>query len=192
MKNDIVLAGVGGQGILTIAAIIAQAAVKAGLNVKQSEVHGMSQRGGSVEAHLRISSEPIYSDLIAPGTADVVLAVEPMEALRQRRYLAKDGAILANAKPVLNIGDYPELDAIIAELKTSPKSVALDAEDVAAKLGTPRAMNMVMLGAMSVFLDMPETLLTSQITAMFARKGDAVVKTNLDAFQAGKAAALAR
>ena len=189
MKNDIVLAGVGGQGILTIAAIIAQAAVKSGLNVKQSEVHGMSQRGGSVEAHLRISSEPIYSDLIAPGTADVVLSVEPMEALRQRRYLAADGAILANAKPVTNIGDYPELAAIHDEIKKSPKSVVFDAEGIAAKLGTARAMNMVMLGAISVFLDMPESLLKDQIAAMFARKGEAVVKTNLDAFEAGKAAA---
>ncbi len=189
MKNDIVLAGVGGQGILTIAAIIAQAAVKSGLNVKQSEVHGMSQRGGSVEAHLRISSDPIYSDLIAPGTADVVLSVEPMEALRQRRYLAADGAILANAKPVTNIGDYPELAAIHDEIKKSPKSVVFDAEGIAAKLGTARAMNMVMLGAISVFLDMPESLLKDQIAAMFARKGEAVVKTNLDAFEAGKAAA---
>jgi len=189
MKNDIVLAGVGGQGILTIAAIIAQAAVKSGLNVKQSEVHGMSQRGGSVEAHLRISSEPIYSDLIAPGTADVVLSVEPMEALRQRRYLAADGAILANAKPVTNIGDYPELAAIHDEIKKSPKSVVFDAEGIAANLGTARAMNMVMLGAISVFLDMPESLLKDQIAAMFARKGEAVVKTNLDAFEAGKAAA---
>ena len=189
MKNDIVLAGVGGQGILTIAAIIAQAAVKSGLNVKQSEVHGMSQRGGSVEAHLRISSDPIYSDLIAPGTADVVLSVEPMEALRQRRYLAADGAILANAKPVTNIGDYPELAAIHDEIKKSPKSVVFDAEGIAANLGTARAMNMVMLGAISVFLDMPESLLKDQIAAMFARKGEAVVKTNLDAFEAGKAAA---
>ena len=189
MKNDIVLAGVGGQGILTIAAIIAQAAVKSGLNVKQSEVHGMSQRGGSVEAHLRISSDPIYSDLIAPGTADVVLAVEPMEALRQRRYLAADGAILANAKPVTNIGDYPVLAAIHDEIRKSPKSVVFDAEGIAANLGTARAMNMVMLGAISVFLDMPETLLKDQIAAMFARKGEAVVKTNLDAFEAGKAAA---
>ena len=189
MKNDIVLAGVGGQGILTIAAIIAQAAVKSGLNVKQSEVHGMSQRGGSVEAHLRISSDTIHSDLIAPGTADVVLAVEPMEALRQRRYLAADGAILANAKPVTNIGDYPELEAIHAEIRKSPKSVVFDAEGIAANLGTARAMNMVMLGAISVFLDMPESLLKDQIAAMFARKGEAVVKTNLDAFEAGKAAA---
>ena len=154
-----------------------------------SEVHGMSQRGGSVEAHLRISSDTIHSDLIAPGTADVVLAVEPMEALRQRRYLAADGAILANAKPVTNIGDYPELEAIHAEIRKSPKSVVFDAEGIAANLGTARAMNMVMLGAISVFLDMPESLLKDQIAAMFARKGEAVVKTNLDAFEAGKAAA---
>lgn len=192
MKNDIVLAGVGGQGILTIAAIIAQAAVKSGLNVKQSEVHGMSQRGGSVEAHLRLSSEPIFSDLIAPGTADVVLAVEPMEALRQQRYLAKDGAIISNDRPVKNIGDYPEVESIKAALKAYAKSVVFDAEGMAAEVATARAMNMVMLGAMSVFLDMPEELLTNQISAMFARKGEAVVASNLKAFAAGKAAALTR
>lgn len=192
MKNDIVLAGVGGQGILTIAAIIADAAVRSGLNVKQSEVHGMSQRGGSVEAHLRLSSDPIYSDLIAPGTADVVLAVEPMEALRQQRYLSKDGAILANANPVKNIGDYPEVESILTELKTHSKSVVVDGEGLATACGTARAMNMVMLGAMSVFLDMPEELLIERVKAVFVRKGDSVVKVNLDAFEAGKQAALNR
>ena len=189
MKNDIVLAGVGGQGILTIAAIIAQAALKANLNVKQSEVHGMSQRGGSVEAHLRLSSEPIFSDLIAEGTADVVLAVEPMEALRQQRYLAPTGAIVANANPLINIGNYPAVEDIISAIKTYPKSVVMDAEGIATQVGTARAMNMVMLGAMSVFLDMPEKLLTDMITATFARKGEAIVATNLKAFAAGKEAA---
>ena len=130
MKNDIVLAGVGGQGILTIAAIIARAAMQAGLHAKQSEVHGMSQRGGSVEAHLRLSSNPIHSDLIAPGTADVILAVEPMEALRQLACLAPDGAVLANANPVRNLPDYPATNATPDQLKRRPTAVAPDAEGI--------------------------------------------------------------
>ena len=132
MKNDIILAGVGGQGILTIAAIIGKAAMEAGLNVKQSEVHGMSQRGGAVLAHLRLSSEPIFSDLIAEHSADVILAVEPMEALRHVEGLADDGAIISNANPVKNIADYPETEALLAEIKRHPKSVVLDADGIAA------------------------------------------------------------
>lgn len=190
MKNDIVLAGVGGQGILTIAAIIARAAMQAGLHAKQSEVHGMSQRGGSVEAHLRLSSEPIFSDLIAAGTADVILAVEPMEALRQINCLAPAGVVLANANPVRNIPDYPDVASIVGELQRHPRAVVLDAEGLAtAAAGTARAMNMVMLGAVSVFLDVPRELLEQAVTEMFSRKGEAVVKSNLAAFEAGRQAA---
>ena len=191
MKNDIVLAGVGGQGILTIAAIIARAAMQAGLHAKQSEVHGMSQRGGSVEAHLRLSSNPIHSDLIAPGTADVILAVEPMEALRQLACLAPDGAVLANANPVRNIPDYPDTNAILDQLKRHPKAVVLDAEGIAtATAGSARAMNMVMLGAVSAFLDLPPERLQNAVADMFARKGQKVVDSNLAAFAAGRDAAL--
>ncbi len=186
MKNDIILAGVGGQGILTIAAIIGKAAMEAGLNVKQSEVHGMSQRGGAVLAHLRLSSEPIFSDLIAEHSADVILAVEPMEALRHVEGLADDGAIISNANPVKNIADYPETEALLAEIKRHPKSVVLDADGIAAAGGNARAMNIVMLGAVSVFLDMDPELLRGVIRENFARKGDAVVEMNLKAFEAGR------
>ena len=186
MKNDIILAGVGGQGILTIAAIIGKAAMEAGLNVKQSEVHGMSQRGGAVLAHLRLSSEPIFSDLIAEHSADVILAVEPMEALRHVEGLADNGAIISNANPVKNIADYPETEALLAEIKRHPKSVVLDADGIAAAGGNARAMNIVMLGAVSVFLDMDPELLRGVIRENFARKGDAVVEMNLKAFEAGR------
>ena len=186
MKNDIILAGVGGQGILTIAAIIGKAAMEAGLNVKQSEVHGMSQRGGAVLAHLRLSSEPIFSDLIGEHSADVILAVEPMEALRHVEGLADDGAIISNANPVKNIADYPETEALLAEIKRHPKSVVLDADGIAAAGGNARAMNIVMLGAVSVFLDMDPELLRGVIRENFARKGEAVVEMNLKAFEAGR------
>ncbi len=191
MKHDIVLAGVGGQGILTIAAIIGEAAVRQGLHVKQSEVHGMAQRGGAVLAHFRLSSEPIHSDLIAAGSADVVLAVEPMEALRQAESLAPRGVILANSRPVRNIGDYPELDDILAALRAFPLNVVIDAEQMAQDAGNARAMNMVMLGAVSPFLDFPDEFLATTIRDVFARKGPDVVAVNLKAFAAGREAGLA-
>lgn len=191
MKHDIVLAGVGGQGILTIAAIIGEAAVRQGLHVKQSEVHGMAQRGGAVLAHLRLSSDPIHSDLIAAGGADVVLAVEPMEALRQAESLSPRGVILANARPVRNIGDYPELDDILAALRAFPLNVVIDAEQVAQDAGNARAMNMVMLGAVSPFLEFPDDLLATTIRDTFARKGPEVIAVNLKAFAAGREAGLA-
>ena len=189
MKKDIVLAGVGGQGILTIASIIGQAAVKQGLNIKQSEVHGMAQRGGAVLAHLRLSSDAIHSDLIAPGTADALIAVEPMEALRQAESLHSQGVILVNSRPVENIGDYPELETVLAALRAYPRSLVIDAEAMAAAVGSARAMNMVMLGAVSPFLGMPVELLEAMIAEAFARKGAEVVAVNRKAFAAGQAAA---
>ncbi|MBR0457752.1 MAG: indolepyruvate oxidoreductase subunit beta [Victivallales bacterium] len=189
MKNDIVLAGVGGQGILTIAAIIGKAAMDQGLNVKQSEVHGMSQRGGAVLAHLRLSSEPILSDLIAACTADVIIAMEPMEALRQVQSLSPSGAIITASKPIVNIPDYPEVEAVVAELKKHPRAVVIDADEIAASAGNARGSNMVILGAVSRFLAMDAQTLRDAITGFFARKGDAVVAANLKAFEAGRKAA---
>ena len=188
MKNDIILAGVGGQGILTIAAIIGKAAMKLGLNVKQSEVHGMSQRGGAVLAHLRLSSDGIYSDLIADGTADVIIAVEPMEALRHINGLSPKGVIIANSKPVKNIGDYPETQEVVDAVKAVPNSVVIDADGIAASIGNPRAMNTVLLGAISHFLALDSDLLRDIVAENFARKGQAIVDMNLKAFDAGRAA----
>lgn len=186
MKSDIVLAGVGGQGILTIAAIIGQAAVSQGMQVKQSEVHGMAQRGGSVVAHLRLSSAPVKSDLIEPGTAHVVLGMEPMEALRQLPYLSAKGVLLANTTPIRNIGDYPELELILGELRKFPRTAVMDADEMAKTAGSPRAANMVLLGAISNFLELPAGLLTDAIRKMFTRKGEEIVQANLKAFDAGR------
>ncbi|OGV70089.1 MAG: indolepyruvate oxidoreductase [Lentisphaerae bacterium RIFOXYB12_FULL_65_16] len=188
MKNDIVLAGVGGQGILTIAAIVGRAAVGRGLNVKQSEVHGMAQRGGSVSSHLRLSSDTIWSDLIPLGGADVLLSVEPLEALRHMAQLAPNGVLLATDVPITNIGDYPDLEAIKAEIRRYPRQVLINADQMAKDAGSIRAMNMVMLGALSCFLDLPVDTLTGTIQDVFARKGDKVVEVNLKAFAAGRAA----
>ncbi|MBP1582524.1 MAG: indolepyruvate oxidoreductase subunit beta [Victivallales bacterium] len=189
MKCDMVLAGVGGQGILTIAALVGKVAMAQGLNVKQSEVHGMAQRGGSVLAHLRLSDAVIHSDLIADGTADVVLGMEPMEALRHGPALGKDGVIIANANPVVNIGDYPELAQVHEAIKGFPHHVLVDGEALAKEAGSVRSVNMVLLGTLSSFLPLPEELFTQAIAEAFARKGEEIVAMNMKAFTAGRQAA---
>jgi len=186
MKNDIIIAGVGGQGILTISAIVGYAAMKAGLNIKQSEVHGMAQRGGAVLAHLRISDQKIYSDTIQEGEADVILSVEPMEALRYISYLKKDGVLLTNQNPVKNIDDYPNLEELKNSLTTYPRSLVIDADSIAKEAGTARAMNMVMLGCLTPFLAIPFETIQQAITDFFARKGEKVVEINLKALTAGR------
>lgn len=186
MKKDIILCGVGGQGILSIATIIGEAATKAGVNLKQAEVHGMSQRGGDVQSNLRLSTEPIYSDLIPEGEADLVISMEPMEALRYMPYLALKGTIVTSSKPFVNIPDYPDLDAINAELDSVPSVEKLDIETVAKDAGNPRGANMVLLGMAAAYLDIitPDQL-RQAIETIFARKGDDIVAANIKAFDQG-------
>ena len=185
MKKDIILCGVGGQGILSIATIIGEAATKAGLNLKQAEVHGMSQRGGDVQSHLRLSDAEIYSDLIAEGSADMIISMEPMESLRYLPYLAADGKIVTSNKPFVNIPNYPEMPDVTAALESLP-SVAMDIEEVAKNAGNARGANMVLLGMAARYLQIltPDQLCDA-IRTIFARKGEAVVEANIKAFQAG-------
>ena len=185
MKTDIILAGVGGQGILSIAAVIGEAALADGLFMKQSEVHGMSQRGGDVQSHLRISDQPIASDLIPLGAADIIISLEPMEALRYLPYLKKDGWIVTGSKPFLNIPNYPELEQIIESYKILTNKVILDVEQIAKDLGTPRSSNVVLLGAASSHLPIDFFKLENGIRRIFGRKGEAVVEANLKALAAG-------
>ena len=186
MKKDIILAGVGGQGILSIATVIGSAALEQGLYLKQAEVHGMSQRGGDVQSNLRLSSAPIYSDLIPKGGADLIVSLEPMEALRYVPYLAPDGWIITNTTPLVNIPDYPEMDKVMEALKAFPQVLALDVDGIAKDLGSPRGANMVLLGAMSAVLHIlePEKL-REGIRRVFGRKGEAVVESNIKAFDEG-------
>ena len=185
MKVDIILAGVGGQGILSIATVIGSAALSDGLYLKQAEVHGMSQRGGDVQSHMRISSEPIHSDLIPKGCADLIVSLEPMEALRYLPYLSKEGWIITNTVPFKNIPNYPEMSAIEAELGRLPHVIALDVDAIAAEIHSPRSANMVLLGAAASVISLGEDLLRDGIRRIFARKGEDIVETNLKAFEAG-------
>ncbi len=185
MKKDIILSGVGGQGILSTAAIIGLAAVANGLFVKQAEVHGMSQRGGAVQSHLRISSKEIASDLIPFGEADMILSVEPMESLRYLPYLADDGWIITNTTPFVNIPDYPDMDALLTQIRSYKNVVAINADEIAKKIRSPKSSNVVLLGAASSYLDIPYQKLEDGIRSLFGSKGVDVVNTNLSALKAG-------
>ena len=189
MKCDVILAGVGGQGTLSIAAIIAQAAVHEGLTARQSEVHGMAQRGGAVLAHLRMSDSRISSDLVPRGGADLVISMEPLESLRYASWLAPSGALVSSAEPLINIGNYPELADITAAIKNFPLWRLLEASALAKEAGLAKAVNMVMVGAASPFLPVRAETLEKTIAAMFASKDAAVIAANTKAFYLGREAA---
>ncbi|KGN72493.1 indolepyruvate oxidoreductase [Porphyromonas macacae] len=187
MKTDMVLAGVGGQGILSIAAALGSAALTNNLYLKQAETHGMSQRGGDVQSYLRISDSPIYSDLIALGSADIILSVEPMEALRYLPYLKPNGYVVTNSAPFINIPNYPEVEELMAKIKSLPHHVLIDADAIAKEeVGNARASNFVMLGAASPFIDIPFDYIEKGTEAIFRSKGQDVVDMNLKAIRAGR------
>lgn len=183
MKTDIILAGVGGQGILSIAAVIGEAALEAGLYMKQAEVHGMSQRGGDVQSHLRISDKPVASDLIPLGNADIIISLEPMEALRYLPYLKKDGWIVTGSKPFENISNYPDMENLMKEYNSLPNKVILDVEQIAKDLGAPRSGNVVLLGAAAPYLGIDFCRLENGIKSIFGKKGEEIVEINLKALR---------
>ncbi len=186
MKKDIILCGVGGQGILSIATVIGEAATKAGLNLKQAEVHGMSQRGGDVQSNLRLSNEPIWSDLIPQGAADIIISMEPMEALRYVPYLHKGSQIITASKPFVNIPKYPEESVIKAELESFPNVSILDVEELAQKAGSARSTNMVLLGAAAKHMELLSIdQILNAVEVIFKAKGPEVVELNKKAVKLG-------
>lgn len=186
MNTNIIISGVGGQGILTIAAVLDTAALNQNLFVKQAEVHGMSQRGGAVQSHVRISDKEIHSDLIPNGKADMILSVEPMESLRYLPYLKKDGWIITDSLPFENVENYPEQVGLFKEIKTHPNTIILNATEDAKKIGNSKAANMVLLGAASSMIPLSEESMLEAITSLFKRKGERVIKLNIEAFNVGK------
>jgi indolepyruvate ferredoxin oxidoreductase beta subunit len=185
MQKNIIIAGVGGQGILTIASIIDLAAMNLGLNLKQAEVHGMSQRGGAVESHLRISSKEIYSDLIPLGKADLILSIEPMESLRYLPFLSPEGIIVTTTEPYENIGNYPDIDDLLNNIRMSAKHLLVDAKIIAQEAGGSKTYNIAMLGAASPYLGIETEELEKAIEIFFKRKGNKIVEMNLKAFRLG-------
>ncbi len=188
MKVDIILCGVGGQGILSIATIIGEAAMNENLYIKQAEVHGMSQRGGDVQSNLRISSSPIASDLIPKGGADVIISMEPMEALRYLPYLSPNGWVITSSVPFVNIPNYPEIESVNMELSKLPHVIAVDIEQLAKDNQVPRSANVILLGAAQKALGIDYDKLEAAIRRVFARKGEAIVEANIKALALGKEA----
>jgi len=189
MNFDLILAGVGGQGVLSIAFVIDRAAIIEGLNFKQAEVHGMAQRGGAVESHLRLSDQEIYSDLIPKGKADLLLSVEPLEALRYLDYLRPDGLLITSTTPYVNIPNYPALTEVLTALKKVPRHLLVEAEAIAKEAGSIRTQNMVMVGAASPFLPLTPENLRKAVAELFASRGEKMVAINLQAFELGRNAA---
>ena len=186
MNQDIILAGVGGQGILSIATVLGEAALSGGLHIKQAEVHGMSQRGGDVQSNLRLSSEPIASDLIPSGQVDMIMSLEPMEALRYVQELSKDGWIVTSSVPFVNINNYPEKEEVYRHLQAMPHTVMLDVEQLAKEAGAPaQAANMVLLGAAVPMLGFSYDSVKDAVAKVFARKGEEIVAKNIAALEAG-------
>jgi indolepyruvate ferredoxin oxidoreductase, beta subunit len=188
MKSDIVLSGVGGQGILSIATIIGLAAIENDLFLKQSEVHGMSQRGGDVQSHLRLSDKPISSDLIPYGKADLIISVEPMESLRHLPWLSKSGWLVTNSTPFINIDDYPPVEEILKEIRKIKNHKIIDADAIAKNAGSSRSGNIVILGAASNYIDLPFKSLENAVAKIFEKKGDEIAEVNIKALRAGREA----
>ncbi|MCE5305102.1 MAG: indolepyruvate oxidoreductase subunit beta [Chloroherpetonaceae bacterium] len=190
MKRDIIIAGVGGQGIISIASAIGFAAIEAGLFFKQNEVHGMSQRGGEVVSNFRISDKPIHSDLIPEGEADLIISMEPLETLRYVNYLSPEGWIISNDNPFVNMPNYPDVNLILASLNNYKNALIINADEIARKLGNSKATNMVLLGAASPYIGIDYEILENSIRTIFGRKGEKIIELNLKAMQKGKEFAL--
>ena len=192
MTNNIILSGVGGQGILSVASIIGLAAIENNLFLKQAEVHGMSQRGGDVQSHLRLSDKPVFSDLIPLGKADLIISVEPMESLRYIPWLSSKGWLVTNSEPFVNIPDYPPLDEIYDAIRNVRNSILLNADKIARETGSSRSGNIVVLGAASPYIDIPFASLEMAVGKHFERKGAEIAELNIKALQAGHDFAISR
>ncbi len=189
MKYDVVLAGVGGQGVLSVGLVLATCARADGFEVKMSEVHGMAQRGGSVNATLRISDAPIHGCLIPQGTADLVLATEPLEALRYASELAPTGTLITSTEPHRNIPDYPPIEDLLRRILALPRAITVEARRLASQAGSTKAVNLVMAGAASSLVPIRPSTFETQIRRVFGTKGDRIVEINLAAFELGREAA---
>jgi indolepyruvate ferredoxin oxidoreductase beta subunit len=187
-KCDIILAGVGGQGVLSLSSVIAYAGLLEGLAVKQSEVHGMAQRGGAVSAHLRIANRPIASDLIGNGRADLIISMEPLESLRYLPFLSTQGALITSTAPFINIVNYPDIDLVMKQVDSLPSAIRVDSDDLAREAGSMKAANMVLVGAASHHVPIPSATMERCIENLFARKGKIVVGINIRAYRLGREA----
>ena len=189
MIKNVVLAGVGGQGILSIAYCICKAALNRAHQIKQSEVHGMAQRGGNVESHVRFSDTGIPSALIPKGQADLIIAVEPVEALRHEDYLRPDGHMVSSVKPIMNFDGYPELPGLLKRIAQVDNHVLLNSKHLATVAGNARVENIIILGAASDRLGLRLDEFDTVLEELFTSKGERVVQANQRALRIGRRAA---
>jgi indolepyruvate ferredoxin oxidoreductase beta subunit len=187
--ESVLLAGVGGQGIIRASDILCMVAVAAGLDVKKSEVHGMAQRGGCVTSHVRYGGK-VYSPLARKGDVDILVSFEKLETLRYLDYLKAEGAVIANMEelypPSVNTGDAPYPDSIDAELTERCRSVKLvDAAEIAMAAGNIRTVNTVLLGVLAPYLDFEIELWKKVLHEAFPAK---ILDENLNAFDLGRSA----
>lgn len=192
MKYDVIISGVGGQGILAIATVLGRACLLHGLNIKQAEVHGMAQRGGAVQSHFRMSTSDIHSDVIAKNSADMILSMEPMESLRYLPWISKDGWLVTNSEAVINIPDYPNMDEVNSEIAKIENNLVFDGTSIAKEFGSSKGLNMAMLGAASAFIDIPEELFIKAIKDQFASKREDIIEGNVNTFVKAREVALER
>ena len=179
MKCDVIIVGVGGQGILLTSNVISDAALASGFDVKKSETHGMAQRGGSVVTHVRIGDK-VNSILIPKGEADILIASEPVEALRYMDYLGPKGIAIVNSTPI-KVPSYPDMSQVYAELNKQG-ALVFDALAVAKKAGHPLTQNTVLIGAASKYLPMKEDMIIEAIKENVSKK----LEENLRAFELGR------
>lgn len=188
MKKNIIFTGVGGQGVITAANILGKAALKIGKKVYVSEIHGMAQRGGSVNCTVRIGD--VYGPLVEKGTADAIVSTEPIEALRYIHYSNKKTKIITDTNPVIpftvSVGTvkYPSLEIVFDELNKFGKLYTINANEIAIKAGNILTKNIVLLGALAAsnVLQLESDLLLSTILEFFPSKFS---KINSDAFKGG-------
>ncbi len=184
--HGIVLSGVGGQGVLSLAQIVLEALRRSGFHALQSEIHGMSQRGGSVHAQVCFSEVPLTSPIIDEGCAELLIALEPLEALRYTAMLRMNGHLVVSEEPQTDMEGYPPLDDVYAALKTVRGVHLVDTEDLARRLGHRQAGGMALLGMASAFLPVSNEIWQEVITQRFESKGARVTEKNLEAFHAGR------
>jgi indolepyruvate ferredoxin oxidoreductase beta subunit len=185
MKHDIVMIGVGGQGILTMAYLFDNAAVARGMHVKQAEIHGMAQRGGAVFTHVRISDEPVTSDLIPEGKADMILSMEPLEVQRYLNFLSPKGMIITSNQAFHNISNYPDEKLMMDALFHLGSVAIVDSKRIATLGGASQGQNMAMVGMALPWLPFEVSDFAPYVHKLLGRKGDEIVNSNVKVIELG-------
>lgn len=184
--SGVIVAGVGGQGAITVSQLILGAAWKSGYYTLQSEVHGMSQRGGSVNAQILFDKKEVTSPVIMEGRGDLLIGLEPLETLRYLNLLDEGAFVISSVSPIKNMMTYPEIGKIIAELKKIPGVLLIDTEKLSVELDNKNAGNMILLGVASKHLPFEDNTWYEVINERFEGKSEVLIKKNIEAFEYGK------